>query len=264
MLRRTPEVSILGITTPKYAEYVPTLSVPTSLNLIKFQPLNGTGLMIFEARLVFALIDAYFGGNGRNTKIEGRDFTATENHLIQMLMEQVFAGLREAWAPVLPVNVEFISREMNPQFAHIVSPTDIVVVNRLRVDIEGRGGEIHITLPYSMLEPMKDTLRAGMQSDRADREERWSQLLRNELEESEVELVTHLGTAQTTVGALIDMRPGDIVPLDFNGSAVVLSDGVPLFSGQIGQQRGRQVVRVTQINVRKTGNSLDTFVRKSA
>jgi flagellar motor switch protein FliM len=264
MLRRSPEISVIGISTPKYAEYIPTLSVPTSLNLIRFLPLAGTGLIIFEAKLIFALIDTYFGGNGRHAKIEGRDFTPTENHIIHMLLEQMIAGMEEAWAPVLAARVEFINREMNPHFANLVSPTEIVVVCRLRIDIDGKGGEFHITLPYAMLEPLKDTLRAGMQSDRADREERWSQILRNELEESEVELVTRLGTVNMPVSSLIDMRPGDIIPCDFNGHATALSDGIPLFSGDLGQQNGKQVIRVNEMNIRKSGNSLDAFVRKTA
>jgi flagellar motor switch protein FliM len=264
VLRRSPEITVQGVSTPRYAEYIPTLAVPTSLNLIRFQPLSGTGLMIFEAKLIFALIDVFFGGNGRHTKIEGRDFTPTENQMIKILMEQVTAATQEAWAGVLPAKIEYLNSEMNPNFANIVSPTEIVVVSRLRVEFDGRGGEIHVTLPYSMLEPLKDTLRAGMQSDRADREERWSQLLRNELEESEVDIVTRLATAQTTVARLIDMRPGDVIPIEFDGQATVLADGIPLFWGELGQQRGRQVVRVRQMNARKTGNTLDAFVRRSA
>jgi flagellar motor switch protein FliM len=165
---------------------------------------------------------------------------------------------------VLPARIEYINSEMNPNFANIVSPTDIVVVSRLRVEFEGRGGDIHLTLPYSMLEPLKDMLRAGIQTDRADREERWSQMLRNELEESEVDVVTRLATAQTTVARLIDMRPGDVIPIEFDGQATVLADGIPLFWGELGQQRGQQVVRVRQMNARKIGNSLDAFVRRSA
>jgi flagellar motor switch protein FliM len=262
MLKRAPEISVLGVTTQKYSDYVPTLAVPTSLNLIRLQPLAGTGLVVFEAKLVYALIDTYFGGTGRHTRIEGRDFTATESHIIQMLLEQVMAGAEEAWAPVLPAKIEYLSRETNPHFANLASPTELVVISRMRIDFDGRGGEFHVTLPFAMLEPLKDTLRAGMQSDRADREERWSQLLRNELEDSEVELVTRLGSIHMTVGSLIDMRPGDIIPLDFDGHATVLSDGVPLFSGDLGQQRGMQVVRVNEMKLRKSGNSLDAFVRK--
>jgi flagellar motor switch protein FliM len=264
VFRRTPEITIQGISTPRYAEYIPTLSVPTSLNLIRFLPLSGTGLMIFEAKLIFALIDVFYGGNGRHTKIEGRDFTPTENQMIHILMEQMIAATQECWAGVLPARVEYINSEMNPNFANIVSPTEIVVVSRLRVEFDGRGGEIHLTLPYSMLEPLKDTLRAGMQNEYAEREERWSQLLRNQLEDSEVDIVTRLATAQTTVAKLIDMRPGDVIPIEFDGQATVLADGIPLFWGELGQQRGNQVVRVRQMNARKIGNTLDVFVRRSA
>jgi flagellar motor switch protein FliM len=264
MVRRSPEISVLGVTTPKYAEYVPGLSVPTSLNLIRFNPLSGTSLMIFEAKLVFALIDCYFGGTGRYAKIEGRDFTSTETQMIEMLMELVVKATREAWDPVLSVDVELVNREMNPNLANIVSPTEIVVVSRFRVEIDGVGGEIHITFPYSTLEPLKDTLRAGMQSDRASREERWSQILRNELEESEVDVSASLGHARVSLGQLLDMRPGDVLPIEFDGRATVVADNVALFKGELGQQRGKQVVRVGQLMTRKTSNALDAFARKSA
>jgi flagellar motor switch protein FliM len=263
MLRRSPEVYVVGVSTPKYAEYNTTLSVPTSLNLIRFHPLSGTGLMIFEAKLIFALLDTYFGGSGRHAKIEGRDFTPTEDQIIQMLLEAVIAGVEDAWAPVLAARVEFINREMNPHFANLVSPTEIVVVSKLRVDVDGKGGEIHVTLPYAMLEPLKDTLRAGMQSDRADREEHWSQLLRNELEESSVDLVTRVGSARTTLRSLLDMRPGDIIPCDFDGTATVLADGVALFRGELGQRRGRHVVHIAELRRRKAENSLDAYLRQA-
>jgi flagellar motor switch protein FliM len=264
MVRRSPEISVIGISTPKYAEYVPGLSVPTSLNLIRFNPLSGTSLMIFEAKLVFALIDCYFGGTGRYAKIEGRDFTSTETQMIEMLMELVVNATQEAWDPVMPVKVDLVNREMNPNLANIVSPTEIVVVSRFRVEIDGVGGEIHITFPYSTLEPLKDTLRAGMQSDRASREERWSQILRNELEESEVDVAASLGYARVTLGQLLDMRPGDVLPIEFDGRATVVADNVALFKGELGQQRGKQVVRVGQLMARKTGNVLDAFARKSS
>jgi flagellar motor switch protein FliM len=264
MLRRSADVSVVGVSTPTYADYIATLSVPTSLNLIRFQPLSGTGLMIFEAKLVFALIDTYFGGSGRHAKIEGRDFTPTEEHLIQMLLEEVMAGVEEAWTPVMNAKVEFINREMNPHFANLVSPTEIVVVSKLRVELDGRGGEIHITLPYAMLEPIKDTLRAGMQSDRADREERWSQLLRDQLEESQVDLVARFGTTTMTLGSLINLRAGDIIPCDFDGQVTMLSDGIALFHGNLKQQRGKHVVEVDDMVTRKDGNVLDTFARASA
>jgi flagellar motor switch protein FliM len=262
MLRRSPDVAVAPIALPKFAEYLPTLQVPTSLNLIRLNPLQGTALVILEPRLVFAVIDNFFGGNGRHVKIEGREFTPTEMQIIHMLLKQVFDGMRDAWTPVMAIEPEYLNSEINPHFANIVTPTEIVVVSRFHIELEGGGGDIHVTIPYSMLEPIKDVLKAGMSSDRADKDERWAQTLRNELEETEVDLVTRLCQARVTLGELIDLKPGDVIPCDFDGQATVLSEGVPVFQGEVGQQRGRQVVRVSRMMARKTGNALDAFMRR--
>ena len=139
-----------------------------------------------------------------------------------------------------------------------------MVVCRFHVELEGGGGDIHLTLPYSMVEPIKDVLKAGMQSDRADKDERWAQTLRNELEETEVDLVTTLCEARLTLGELLDLKPGDVIPCNFDGQATVMADGLPILQGEIGQQRGRQVVKVRHLIARKVGNTLDAFVRKNA
>ncbi len=262
MLRRSPDVAVAPIALPKFSEYLPTLQVPTSLNLVRINPLQGTALVILEPRLVFAVIDNFFGGNGRHAKIEGREFTATEMQIIHMLLKQVFDGMRDAWTPVMAIEPEYLNSEINPHFANIVTPTEIVVVNRFHIELDGGGGDIHITIPYSMLEPIKDVLKAGMSSDRADKDERWAQTMRNELEETEIDLVTRLCQSRLTLGELLDLKAGDVIPCDFEGQAMVLADGVPVFQGEVGQQRGRQVVRVSRLVSRKTGNSLDAFVRK--
>ena len=262
MLRRSPDVAVAPIALPKFSEYLPTLQVPTSLNLIRINPLQGTALVILEPRLVFAVIDNFFGGSGRHAKIEGREFTATEMQIIHMLLKQVFDGMKDAWTPVMSIDPEYLNSEINPHFANIVTPTEIVVVSRFHIELEGGGGDIHVTIPYSLLEPIKDVLKAGMSSDRADKDERWAQTLRNELEETEVDLVTRLCQAKLTLGDLLDLKAGDVIPCDFDGQAMVLADGVPVFQGEVGQQRGRQVVRVGRMVARKTGNALDAFMRK--
>lgn len=262
MLRRSPDVAVAPISLPKFGEYLPTLWVPTNLNLIYLRPLQGRGLVILEPRLVFAVIDNFFGGMGRHAKIEGREFTPTEMQVIQMLLKQIFSAMKDAWSPVMDVSMEYINSEINPNFANIVTPTEIVVVSRFHIELEGGGGDIHVTLPYSMVEPIKDMLKAGMQADRAGENNRWGQSLRNELEDAEVEVVTSLCESHLSVQELLAMRTGDILPCNFNGTATVWSDGLPLFLGEVGQQRGRQVVKVREMLSRKTSNTLDAFVRK--
>jgi flagellar motor switch protein FliM len=249
MMRRTPEIAVAPVQVIKFSEYVQTLHVPCSLNLVKLAPLRGTALMMLDSRLVFTVVDSFFGGNGRHAKIEGREFTSTESRIIHMVLRQAFADLTEAWNPVTALSIEYLNSEMNPQFANIVSPSEIVVATAFRIEFEGaggrmHGGEFHVTLPYSMIEPIRDILDAGLQSDRSDRDERWPTTLREEIEEAEVELVPVLGRARLTVGRMLDLRAGDVIPCDFDGQLTLYAEGVPLLRGSYGVSRGQQAVKI--------------------
>ena len=169
MMRRTAEVSINGIQMIKFGEYIHTLFVPTSLNMVRFRPLKGTGLITMEARLVFILVDNFFGGDGRyHAKIEGREFTPTERRIIQMLLKLIFEDYKEAWSPVMDVSFEYLDSEVNPSMANIVSPTEVVVISSFQIELDGGGGDFNVALTYSMLEPIRDFLDAGVQRDTED------------------------------------------------------------------------------------------------
>ena len=246
MLRRSPEMSIAPVRVQKFSEYTQSLHVPSSLNLIKFEPLRGTALMVFDAKLVFAIVDNFFGGNGRFAKLEGREFTLTEGRIIQMVMRQAFGDLQEAWSIVADLKIEYLSSEINPHFASIVSPLEIVVVTALKIELEGGGGEMHVTLPYSMIEPIRDVLDSGMHGERVERDEKWVNTLREETESAEVELVPHLGHATVSLGRLLDLKPGDVIPCDFDGNVTMYAEGVPVVRGAYGASRGQQAVKVAQ------------------
>ena len=114
LLRRSPELSAGSIQMLKFSEYVHSLFMPASMNLVKVKPLRGTALITFDPKLVFALVDNFFGGSGQfNTKIEGRDFTATEQRVVQMVLDLVFADLKKAWETVMPVTFEHVGTEVN-------------------------------------------------------------------------------------------------------------------------------------------------------
>jgi flagellar motor switch protein FliM len=246
MLRRSPEISVQPIQVKKFSEYVHTLHVPTSLNLVKMNPLRGTGLIVLEPKLVFAVVDNFFGGTGRHAKIEGREFTATEQRIIHMVLRSVFADLHEAWSHVAPLEFEFVQSEINPHFANIVSPSEIVVITSFHIELDGGGGNLHVTMPYSMIEPLREILDAGVASDRVEKDERWAICLREEMEDAEVQLTTRLGHANITLETLLNMKPGDIVPCDFAGKVTVLAEDVPLFRGTYGLSHGFQAVKVEE------------------
>jgi flagellar motor switch protein FliM len=260
MLRRGPEVAVAPITMLKFSEYVHTLHVPTSLNLVKILPLRGTALVILDPKLVFAVVDNFFGGNGRFAKIEGREFTATETRIIHMLLKHVFADAKEAWSTVARIDIEYLNSEINPHFANIVSPTEIVVVTSFHIELDGGGGDLHITMPYSMIEPLRELLDAGVASDRVEHDERWMQALKDEIEDAEVELTTVLGRGKITMQQLLELKPGDIVPFDFNGRATVYAEDVPIFRGRFGVSRGQQAVQIEERVARQKPNLLEKLL----
>lgn len=246
LLRRTPEISINQLAMKKFGEYVHTLHVPTSLNLVKINPLRGTALVVLDPKLVFAVVDNFFGGTGRHMKIEGRDFTATEQRIIHMLLRNAFADLREAWSQIIPIEVEYLQSEINPHFANIVSPSEIVVVASFHIELDGGGGDLHLTMPYSMIEPLREVFDAGVQSDRVDQDGRWLAALREEIDDAEVELATTLGRTSLSLGDLLNLKPGDIIPCDFTGKVTLVADQVPLFRGSFGLSRGQQAVKIEE------------------
>jgi flagellar motor switch protein FliM len=246
MIRRSAEISVAPVRVQKFSEYTQNLHLPSSLNLIKLNPLRGTALLVLDATLVFAMVDNFFGGSGRYTKIEGREFTMTEGRIIQMVLRQAFADLTDAWSIVTSINLEYLNSEINPHFANIVSPSEVVVVSSFKVELEGGGGDLHVTMPYAMIEPIRDQLDSGVQSDRMERNDSWTHALREEIEEAEVDLVPVLGKSSLSVGRLVDLKPGDIIPCDFDGHVTLYAEGVPVLRGSYGASRGQQAVKVTQ------------------
>src|SRR5450756_430359 len=205
-------------------------------------PFRGTALVVLDPKLVFAVVDNFFGGTGRHAKIEGREFTGTEQRIIHMVLRSVFADLHEAWSHIAPVEFEFLQSEINPHFANIVSPSEIVVITSFHIELDGGGGNLHVTMPYSMLEPLREILDAGVASDRAEKDERWVVCLREEIEDADVLLTTRLGRSVVTLNTRLNMKAGDILPCDFQGKVSVMVEDIPVFRGSFGLSHGMQAV----------------------
>lgn len=244
LLRRTADVSVGGIQIQKFGEYVHTLYVPTSLNMVKFRPLRGNALIILDARLVFKLVDNFFGGDGRHAKIEGREFTPTELRVVQMVLDQVFIDLGEAWKAVMPITFEYMNSEVNPSLANIVSPSEVVVVSTFHVELDGGGGDLHITVPYSMIEPIREVLDSGLQSDSDDKDERWVKALREDVLAAQVDLECDIVQREITLRDIINLKAGDVIPVEFPDYHVVTANGVPMFRTRLGQIRGNLALKI--------------------
>ena len=247
MMRRTAEVSINGVQMLKFGEYVHTLFVPTSLNMVRFRPLKGTALITMEARLVFILVDNFFGGDGRyHAKIEGREFTPTERRIIQMLLKLIFEDYKEAWAPVMDVSFEYLDSEVNPAMANIVSPTEVVVICSFHIELDGGGGDFHIALPYSMLEPIRELLDAGVQSDKEDTDLRWSKALRDEIMDVNVELSTLMMETSLSLQEVMELKKGDIIPMEMPEYLTVFIEDLPSYRAKMGRSRDNVAIKIME------------------
>ncbi|WP_166260866.1 flagellar motor switch protein FliM [Marinobacter salicampi] len=244
LLRRNADVSTGGVQIMKFGEYIHTLYVPTSLNLVKVRPLRGTGLFILDAKLVFKLVDNFFGGEGRHAKIEGREFTPTETRIVQMVLDQVFHDMKEAWHAVLKVDFEYLSSEVNPAMANIVSPSEVVVISTFHIELDGGGGELHMALPYSMIEPIRDVLDAGVQSDIDDVDERWVNALQEDIKEVFVPINTTVARRRVSLREVARFKAGDIIPVELPEFLTVTANGIPVYNASMGTRDGKLALKI--------------------
>lgn len=244
-MQRSTEISVGSIRVQKYSEFTRNLVVPTNLNLITAKPLRGTALVVFDPSLVFLVVDNMFGGDGRfHTRVEGRDFTPTEQRIIKGLIGVVFAEYARAWKPVYDLTFEYVRSEMNSQFANIATPSEIVVSTTFSLEFGGASADLHVCFPYSMIEPIRDLLFSTMQSEQLSTDRRWINNLRKQLTHAELEITATLATATVSLRQILKMKVGDVVPIDIPEKVIALVDDVPLMECRYGQQGGQYALKI--------------------
>ncbi len=244
-IRRSPEISVGPVTVHKYSAFLRELAVPTNFNIVAIRPLRGSGLIVCEPALVFGVIDTLFGGIGKfQTRIEGRDFSATEQRVINRLVDVVSAEYKKAWTGIYPMELEYQRSEMQPQFANIATPSEIVVTTAFQLEIGDIAGSIHICMPYAALEPIRDVLYASSQGDSVEVDRRWVKLLTREIQAAPVTLVAELARTHATVEQLLAMKAGDFIELDREPKIQANIGGVPVFECQYGTHNAKYAVRV--------------------
>jgi flagellar motor switch protein FliM len=247
-LRRTVEVSVGPVRIIKYTDFIRNLVVPTNLNLVYAKPLRGTAMMVLDPTLVFLVVDNMFGGDGRfHTRIEGRDFTQTEQRIIQRILNIVFETYGKSWEPVHPLNFEYIRSEMNTQFANIATPNEVVVAITFNIELGPASGEMHFCMPYSMLEPIKDLLTSPLQGEVLGVDKRWVKLMTQQVQAAEVEIVADLATAKVHLGDVLNLKAGDVIPISIDELVEANVDGVPVMQCKYGVFNGQYALRVEKL-----------------
>jgi flagellar motor switch protein FliM len=248
LIRKSPEVSIGGIKVQKYSAFLREIVVPTNFNIVSVKPLRGSGLIVCDPNVVFAAIDALFGGAGKfHTRIEGRDFSPTEQRVISRLVETICAEFHKAWQGIYPLELEYQRSEMQPQFANVATPGEIVVTTSFTLEIGESSGAIHFCIPYATLEPIRDVLYSTIQGDSAEPDRRWVNLLKTQIQAAEVDLVAELATAQATVEQLLAFKAGDFVELDLDPAIQAKVDGVPVFDCTYGTANNRYAIKIDRL-----------------
>lgn len=246
-LRRMLDINVCPAEMIKFGEFLRTLPVPTSLHILKLDPLRGHALFMIESRLIFNLVDCFFGGSGKSSyKIEGRDFTSIEYKVINKVVKMVLGDMDQAWEPIADVTFNFVRSEVNPQFATIIPPTDVVIVVTFELEMDRLMGRMALVLPYSTIEPIRGKLSASYQSDQLEIDSEWAARMRKRLVEVPVEIKVELGRTHLTGAEILNMEVGDVIMLETDSSnpLTVRVQGIPKFTASPGLCRGNQALQI--------------------
>jgi flagellar motor switch protein FliM len=244
-MRRTAEISVGPVKVQKYSEFIRNLPVPTNLNLVHIKPLRGTALFVFDPNLVFLVVDNLFGGDGRfHTRVEGRDFTPTEQRIILRLLNLVFEHYTTSWRPVYPIELEYVRAEMHTQFANVATPNEVVVVTTFTIELGSIGGQLNICTPYSMIEPVRDLLASPLQGEALEVDRRWIRMLSQQVQSAEVELEVNLAEITSNFRQILNLQIGDVLPVNLPETVIAKVDGVPIMECGYGIFGGQYALRV--------------------
>jgi len=247
-IRKSPEIAIGSIKVQKYSAFLREIVVPTNFNIVSVRPLRGSGLIVCDPTLVFSVIDSLFGGAGKyHTRIEGRDFSPTEQRIIGRLVDVICAEYKKAWNGVYPLELEYQRSEMQPQFANIATPSEVVVATSFTLEIGDASGTIHFCIPYATLEPIRDVLYSTIQGDSAEPDRRWVKLMTQQIQAAQVELVAEIAHAPATVEQLLSFKPGDFIELDLKPAIQAKVSGVPVLDCHYGISNGKYALKVDQL-----------------
>ena len=249
-LRKMANISVNSTGPLKFSEFMNSLPLPSCLNILRLDPLRGAAVMVIESKLLYALVDSFFGGNDvPYTKIEGKDFTQIEIKIARRVVLTAIDDLEKAWEPVYPLKVGYSRTEINPQFVAVVPPSDVVIATTFDVELEKVSGTIKIVIPYATLEPIKSKLSVGFQSEQLEVDFIWINRIKEQIMQTTANLLVKLGNADITVRDLLELEPGDIIQLNTDATLPldVHVEGLPKFKGIPGLSKGNRAIKITDI-----------------
>lgn len=248
-LGRTCFANVGGIEMVKFGLFMKKLPLPSSLHIFRMPPLSGYALMVVSAPLVFGIIDSLFGGSGQGrVKIEGREYTPIETRLIGKIVMQALDVLKDAWAPIHPVDFVYVRSEFNPLAIAIVPPTDVVIIVTIEVELEQESTTLTLCTPISTIDPLRSKLAAGFQSTRLEVDSGVAKRMELSVRQTISNMSVQLATGAIKTKEFLDLKIGDVITLDTNPAeeALLMVEGEPKFYGYVGSYRGNRAIRITR------------------
>ncbi|WP_323846731.1 flagellar motor switch protein FliM [Microbulbifer magnicolonia] len=258
LIRRSADITVESVRYQSFKDFARNLPVPTNLNLISMRPLRGTGLMVFPPSVVFMVVDSLFGGDGRFvTRSEGREFTNTEQRVIQRILRLAISAYQDSWQSVYKLDISYLRSELQARFANITnSPNEIIVNTTFYLEVGNLSDHFQICMPYSMIEPLRDLLTNPVADGRNAGDNTWNRRMAGEIRQSEVELVAEFASLPSRIGAVMDLKRGDVLPLDLPGTVTARVDGVPVLECEFGSRNGQRALRVSRMIERSSGRTV--------
>ena len=248
-LRKMANISVNSTGPLKFSEFMNSLPLPSCLNILRLEPLRGAGVFVIESKLLYALVDSFFGGSDTPyTKIEGKDFTQIEIKIARRIVLSALDDLEKAWEPIYPLKIGYSRTEINPQFVAVVPPSDVVIATTFDVELEKVSGTIKLVIPYATLEPIKSKLSVGFQSEQLEVDSIWINRIKEQIMKTPVGAKIELGQAEVSISDLINMKEGDIIQLNSEATSPLNIDveGITKFRGIAGTLKGNRAIKITE------------------
>lgn len=248
-IRRSADITVDIVRYQSYSNFARNVPVPTNINIISMKPLKGSALIVFPPNLVFMVVDNLFGGDGRFlTRSEGREFTNTEQRIIQRMLQLAIDAYSESWRSIYPLEISYVRSEMQSKFANITnSPNEIVVNTSFNIDIGNLASSFQICIPFAMIEPLRDILSNPLKDGAQDPDNIWGRRMAGELRESQIELVANLTAIPARLSQVLSLQIGDILPIELPETVLTSVDGIPVLECEYGSQNERRALRVVRM-----------------
>ncbi|MBL4614731.1 MAG: flagellar motor switch protein FliM [Magnetovibrio sp.] len=246
-MRCASTVEFAGTHIISFIDYLNSMELPTFINFIHLKPMSGLALAVFDADLIGALVDRFYGGGiSYNEAPEGkRDFTPSEKRMGNMLLQSAFTDLKAAWQSLLPLEPELVQTETNPDFSHLLNPSEPLMLNTFNINFDNGGGKFQLAIPHTMIEPLQDRLMSVYKPETPEINANWAPVIIEEIKSTTMQVASILGRAELSVKEMLDLSPGDVIPLDAQDKVTLYAEGVPVFFGEFGASNGKNAIKVT-------------------